>query len=289
MNSILWLNFAYEIWLDLRERFSQGDIFRISDLQEEISAFKQDDRSVTDYFTETIMIMTVIRFLKGLHDRFAGVRSQIMLIDPLPTINKAFSMDTVDTCYEKHGYPPGYNSRGRTSRAHNVFDDGAAQFLPSSQSVAPLPSDPCVNLTQEQLQQLLALLPSSNSTSPPHVTNTASSLHQTTSTSAGNTFSFQSHHWIIDTGATDHITHSLSLFASFTPIQPVHITLPNGTKVYARFSGTVIFSDSLYITNVLYVPHFAFNLLFVTKLTATLPCSFTFHKTHCSLQAVWYS
>ncbi|TYI37039.1 hypothetical protein ES332_A03G183900v1 [Gossypium tomentosum] len=218
-----------------------------------------------------------------------------MLIDLLPTINKAFSMviqqerhltagssqvfvsntmrqhssskksqaksstdsrqctfcgksrHIVDTCYEKHGYPPGYKSRGRTSRAHNVFDDGAAQFLPSSQSVTPLPSDPCVNLAQEQLQQLLVLLPSSNSTSPPHVTNTASSLHQTTSTSAGNPFSFQSHHWIIDTGATGHITHSLSLFASFTAIQPVHITLPNGTKVCARFSGTVIFSDSLYI------------------------------------------
>ena len=33
-----------------------------------------------------------IRFLKGLNDRFTHVRSQIMLIDPLPSINKVFSL-----------------------------------------------------------------------------------------------------------------------------------------------------------------------------------------------------
>ena len=32
----------------------------------------------------------VIRFLKGLNDSFATMRSQIMLINPLPSINKVF-------------------------------------------------------------------------------------------------------------------------------------------------------------------------------------------------------
>ncbi|XP_016717053.1 uncharacterized protein [Gossypium hirsutum] len=239
MNSVLWLDFAYVVWRYLCECFSQGDVFCIFDLQEEINAFKQDDRSVTDYFTELKILWDelmnfrsipacscptscscgvfatlqkyhdndyVIRFLKDLHDRFVAVRSQIMLIDPLHTINKAFSLviqqerhlttsssqmfvsntlrrhpsskksqaksfldsrqctfcgksrHTVDTCYEKHDY---------------------------SQSVAILPSDSSVTLTQDQLQQLLVLLPSSTSPSPHHVTNTASSLHQMPSTSSG--------------------------------------------------------------------------------------------------------
>ncbi|XP_040950991.1 uncharacterized protein [Gossypium hirsutum] len=265
MNSVLWLDFASDVWRDLRERFSQGDVFRISDLQEEINAFKQDDRSVTDYFTELKILWDelmnfrpipvcscptscscgvfatlqkyhdndyVIRFLKGLYDRFAAVRSQIMLIDPLPTINKAFSLviqqerhllaasssqlfvsntlrqhpssrksqpksasdsrqctfcgksrHTVDTCYEKHGYPPGYKSRGRTSRANAVLTDGEAPSLDASQSVAILPPDSPVTLTQDQLQQFLTLLPSS--TSPTHVTNTASSLPLQPSVSSG--------------------------------------------------------------------------------------------------------
>ncbi|XP_031250195.1 uncharacterized protein LOC116143505 [Pistacia vera] len=39
-HSILWIDKAFDVWNDLRERFYQGDIFRISDLQEEIYAFK---------------------------------------------------------------------------------------------------------------------------------------------------------------------------------------------------------------------------------------------------------
>ncbi|XP_040962329.1 uncharacterized protein [Gossypium hirsutum] len=192
VTSILWIDLAYEIWRDLRERFSQGDVFRISDLQEEIFALKQGDRTVTDYFIDLKILWDellqfrlvpscschhpcscgaltilhryqendcVIRFLTGLNDYFAGVRSQIMLIHPLPSLNKAFSMvmqqerqltpvsyqvftsnivrqpssarkpqnkssvdsrqctycggssHRIDTCYKKHGYPPGYKSK----------------------------------------------------------------------------------------------------------------------------------------------------------------------------------
>ncbi|MCI31147.1 flavonol sulfotransferase-like protein, partial [Trifolium medium] len=39
--SILWMDTASEIWQDLQERFYQGDIFRISDIQEEIYTLKQ--------------------------------------------------------------------------------------------------------------------------------------------------------------------------------------------------------------------------------------------------------
>lgn len=34
----------------------------------------------------------VIRFFKGLNEEFAVVRSQMMLLDPFPSINKAFSL-----------------------------------------------------------------------------------------------------------------------------------------------------------------------------------------------------
>ena len=123
--SITWLDNAIDIWNDLKERFSQGDAYRIADLQSEIYAFHQNSLTVTDYFTqlkilwdelvnlrpiptcscdpkcscEALKIVRnyqsndhVIRFLKGLNDNFATVRSQIMLIDPLPSINKVFSM-----------------------------------------------------------------------------------------------------------------------------------------------------------------------------------------------------
>lgn len=34
----------------------------------------------------------VIRFLKGLNDQYSSVRSQIMLMDPLPNISKVYSL-----------------------------------------------------------------------------------------------------------------------------------------------------------------------------------------------------
>ncbi|MCH94812.1 hypothetical protein A2U01_0015779, partial [Trifolium medium] len=39
--SIIWMDSTSEIWQDLKERFYQGDVFRISDIQEEIYTLKQ--------------------------------------------------------------------------------------------------------------------------------------------------------------------------------------------------------------------------------------------------------
>ena len=113
--SVIWINKAVDVWNDLKERFSHGDIFRVAELQEELYQFKQGDLSVSDYFTKMKIIWDelnnfrplpdcsccaksyiqqdyVIRFLKGLNDRFTNVRSQIMLMEPLPSINKVFSL-----------------------------------------------------------------------------------------------------------------------------------------------------------------------------------------------------
>ncbi|XP_061376521.1 uncharacterized protein LOC133318537 [Gastrolobium bilobum] len=88
-------------------------------LQEDLFQTNQGDRSVSDYFTilkalwdelnnlrppppctcgSLVQIREhretdqVIRFLRGLNESFAQVRSQIMLMSPLPNINKAFSL-----------------------------------------------------------------------------------------------------------------------------------------------------------------------------------------------------
>lgn len=55
-HKIIWIDKTVEIWNDLKERFSQGNILRISYLQKEIYALKQGDRIVTDYFTKLKII-----------------------------------------------------------------------------------------------------------------------------------------------------------------------------------------------------------------------------------------
>ena len=90
--------------------------------------------------------------------------------------------------------------------------------------------------------------------------------------------------WIIDSGATDQVCHNLNFFTTYTKIKLVLISLPNGQTVYATYSGLVRFFDKFYLSNVLYVPYFQLNLIFVSKLTHQLKCTLNFTSTHCIIQ-----
>ncbi|KAI9174714.1 hypothetical protein LWI28_021768 [Acer negundo] len=50
-NSILYAETTNEIWNDLKERFSQSNVPKIYQLKQSISALKQDNSTVSDYFT----------------------------------------------------------------------------------------------------------------------------------------------------------------------------------------------------------------------------------------------
>jgi len=50
--SIIWMDIAANIWKDLKTRFGQGDLLRISDLQLEAYSFCQGELTVTEYFTK---------------------------------------------------------------------------------------------------------------------------------------------------------------------------------------------------------------------------------------------
>ena len=106
--SILWMDKAEEIWKDLKSRYAQSDLLRISDLQQEASSIRQGNLSAPEYFTKLriiwdelenfrpdptctcssrctcIALKTVaqrkrehraIQFLRGLNEQFGNVRS----------------------------------------------------------------------------------------------------------------------------------------------------------------------------------------------------------------------
>ena len=50
--SVVFLEIAIDIWTDLRERFTQGDLLRVAELQEEIYSLQQGNLFVTDYYTK---------------------------------------------------------------------------------------------------------------------------------------------------------------------------------------------------------------------------------------------
>ncbi|GAU36120.1 hypothetical protein TSUD_374830 [Trifolium subterraneum] len=269
---------------DLRERFSQGDLIRISELQREIYDLKQENRSVTEFYSELKLlweelelylpiptctcrvccsceamraarhnhvVLHTIRFLTGLNENFAVVKSQILLMEPLPTMNKVFSMviqherqgnfplvdeSKISVNAARYGKPSGSKpSRGCTycGKDNHVVENcfkkyGVPPHMKKSQSAgvnaaieggnveSHAPSTP--SLSQDQYDKLMTLLQTSN---------LVPILLQVPISS-----------WILDSGASHHICNSLNWFQSYIEINPMNIKLPNGNFAIAKYSGT---------------------------------------------------
>uniref|UniRef100_A0A2N9IF64 Integrase catalytic domain-containing protein n=1 Tax=Fagus sylvatica TaxID=28930 RepID=A0A2N9IF64_FAGSY len=202
---------------------------------------------------------------------------------------------TVDKCYKLHGFPPGYKTRGKAPAVANQTSLSAfgSNAHASAEEISPLQ----LSQVQAQCEQLLALI--NNKTLTNSVPNVSNGHHQATVNAASSsTFPissmtgipfcasicsnpvftpnlshsvFSSHttphssikqnSWILDTGATDHMVHSLSCFTTVTSIIQATVELPNGNLVPVTHIGTVKLSSSLILTDVLCVPSFHFNLI----------------------------
>ena len=83
--------------------------------------------------------------------------------------------------------------------------------------------------------------------------------------------------WVIDFGATDHMTGNSSLFTTFQYYPSTSIiTLADGSISCVLRSGTIHLTPIITLTSILSLPQFSFNLIFVSKLTRTLNCNISF-------------
>ena len=91
-----------------------------------------------------------------------------------------------------------------------------------------------------------------------------------------------SYKWVIDSGATDHMTGNSNLFTTFQPHSSTStITLVDGSTFCVLGSETIHPTPSITLTSVLGLPQFSFNLISVSKLTHTLNCNISFFPDYC--------
>ena len=117
--SVIFANSAAEIWQDLHTRFKQHNGRRLFQLKKDLMNLSQGNLSVNAYFTKLKAIWEelkshkpiasctcggaksflefdeveyVLSFLMGLSECYSHIRGQLLLQDPLPYINKAFSL-----------------------------------------------------------------------------------------------------------------------------------------------------------------------------------------------------
>lgn len=84
--------------------------------------------------------------------------------------------------------------------------------------------------------------------------------------------------WIIDFGASDHMTGSFdALIDHVESKNNPHINLPNWRSVKYITTGNVKLKNEIELKNVLYVPAFKHNLLSVNKLALDTCYNVSFH------------
>ena len=385
--STLWIDNAHLVWKNLESRFSQGDIFKISDIQDDLTKLQQGNLDISNYFTKLTSLWEqidsyrpirdcvceiqctcgaatdlrkykeqdrVIKFLKGLNEQFSNVRSQIMLLDPLPTLDKTFSLvlgqerqlsnqfssevtlenqtmamqvpnsnsngggrgnnyfnsrgrgrtnsgfgrgnstqyctncgrnnHTLETCFIKHGYPPGFQSKNHKSNTNNVV--ATASDLPTGSFVGQDNTSPSLAVIQDQYSQILQLLQSSNFgvSSPATMTQVATNIvadHHCINSVSSPLMGKQAVYWVIDTGATHHITPNFVNFISYCKVKPIAMELPNGNIISTNISGSVQISEFITLHDVYYLPTFHVNLISVSKLMDSSNCHLNFTNAKC--------
>ncbi|XP_026416542.1 uncharacterized protein LOC113311978 [Papaver somniferum] len=90
--------------------------------------------------------------------------------------------------------------------------------------------------------------------------------------------------WILDTGASRHMTGSKEFLCKTYKISFSSVKLPNGTYTIAPCEGTAVFGDNMRLYRVLYVPDLHCNLISLACLIKDLKCIVTLTDKLCVIQ-----
>ncbi|GAU17048.1 hypothetical protein TSUD_105470 [Trifolium subterraneum] len=193
----------------------------------------------------------------------------------------------VDNCFRKHGFPPGYRFKDGTVVGGSKNQGySSANCIDAEDNEAQSSVDTRMTFSAEDYQALMALLKSTKNAGEgtSQVNNVTKVIASSYSNDKQGNVPNHLDTWILDSGATDHVCASLSLFTAYKKVHPIPVKLPNGNIVTTDIIGDILVTPSITLRNVLYMPHFSFNLISVSRVSKDLDCVFAFTDNLCIIQ-----
>ena len=91
--------------------------------------------------------------------------------------------------------------------------------------------------------------------------------------------------WVLDTGASHHMTSNLAAVNNgYTLSMPIYILQPHGRKIKVEKAGSVKLGPNIILRDVLYIPTFKCNLISTQKLAIDENCLVSYEPNFCIIQ-----
>ncbi|KAF7820465.1 Retrovirus-related Pol polyprotein from transposon TNT 1-94 [Senna tora] len=348
--SLIHCDNALTLWKELEERFGTSCGPQLYHVQREMVTTEQGSDSITQYWNrlhrwwdewarispnprcycgkctcevnkrleDKESSSRLMQFLMGLNQTFDALRGQVLNLDPMPIVNKAYNMAIqlerqreVNLNYgggtskegaeitmmakgprnegtkrretKEEGYPEWYKElKKKISNNKKGVNVAATVGETPLEDVDGDKTEPCNQMS------VLSLLVKELSKAMKGGTNECVNFAQ-----LGN-FAGNMHHssvsykdlWIIDTGASSHICFQKFMMHDIkTLLKPLKVHLPTGYTIDVHEVGSVTLRPGITLINVFLIPSFKYNLISVSRLAKEANVFVTFDSQYCFIQA----
>lgn len=176
---------------------------------------------------------------------------------------------TRETCWKIHGKPVDW----KPSRSSLESRGNTASSTDENSTIEP------VLFSKEQLELLQKMINQSSSSS---IVATGFLAQKGNFSKALTVNREKNNIWIVDFGASDHITSDKSIMTEFMPCNENHsVKIADGSLSKVAGYGSVTISKTLSLHSILFVSNLKCNLLSITKLTRDKKCVAKFFQNIC--------